>query len=317
MGLSMLGPVVLETAACPVGCPPDDEPVCVGHDRLHGLLGTFQVVRCRHCGLMRTDPRPTIETIGFYYPHDYAPHGTGVLEPATGVTRFLRNTLQRLQPAWLRNRRIPPLQPKRLLEIGCAAGRCLAEMREAGWSVVGVEISAKAVASAHAHGLQVYQGTVESLPKDAGPFELFIGWMTLEHLHDPIQTLRLLRCYATPESWLVLSVPNAEDRLGFRLFRDRWFALQLPTHLFHFTPSSLEAVLEASGWRLEKTFWQLDSTNFLWSTSYWLKERGARRSAAILAALAARPRNPLVAGVSVLLGLLRCSGSIVVWARPN
>ena len=66
--------VVLEDADCPLGCPRSDETVLAGRDRLHGLPGRFQVVRCRSCGLMRTNPRPSPGTIGFYYPEDYHPY---------------------------------------------------------------------------------------------------------------------------------------------------------------------------------------------------------------------------------------------------
>ncbi|MEJ7712387.1 MAG: hypothetical protein WKF84_21660 [Pyrinomonadaceae bacterium] len=57
-----------------MGCAPDDEPLFGGRDRLHDLPGIFQVVKCRVCGLMRTNPRPTPEAIGFYYPENYGPY---------------------------------------------------------------------------------------------------------------------------------------------------------------------------------------------------------------------------------------------------
>jgi hypothetical protein len=64
----------LETAACPCGCPSGEERVLKCRDRLHNLLGKFQVVRCLSCGLMRTDPRPTPEAISFCYSEDYGPY---------------------------------------------------------------------------------------------------------------------------------------------------------------------------------------------------------------------------------------------------
>ena len=72
----MSAPVALERVGCPLGCPSDDELVITGRDRLHELPGEFRVVRCRGCGLMRTDPRPTLDGIDFYYPADYRPYLT-------------------------------------------------------------------------------------------------------------------------------------------------------------------------------------------------------------------------------------------------
>ena len=57
--------ILLESAACPIGCPPTDETILVDRDRLHNLPGEFTVVKCRNCGLMRTNPRPTPETNSF------------------------------------------------------------------------------------------------------------------------------------------------------------------------------------------------------------------------------------------------------------
>ncbi|MCG7928200.1 MAG: class I SAM-dependent methyltransferase, partial [Candidatus Thiodiazotropha taylori] len=65
--------VELESKPCPLGCSPADEKVLTGHDRINNLPGEFDVVRCGNCGLLRTDPRPTPTSIGFYYPDDYSP----------------------------------------------------------------------------------------------------------------------------------------------------------------------------------------------------------------------------------------------------
>ncbi|MEJ7619026.1 MAG: hypothetical protein WKF30_19070 [Pyrinomonadaceae bacterium] len=90
--------VSLEDRACPLGCAPDDELLFSGRDRLHDLPGIFQVVKCRACGLMRTNPRPTPETIGFYYPENYGPYqSTRVDENRNNHQRSpLKRTLRKL-----------------------------------------------------------------------------------------------------------------------------------------------------------------------------------------------------------------------------
>src|SRR2546425_7402449 len=66
--------IEMESAGCPLECEARDDLVLQGSDRLHGLPGIFSVVRCRGCGLMRTNPRPTPHSMPFYYPADYGPH---------------------------------------------------------------------------------------------------------------------------------------------------------------------------------------------------------------------------------------------------
>lgn len=84
--MAYLEGLVLETRACPNGCTSDDREVLEGADLLHGMPGTFRVVRCNGCGLMRTNPRPNPDTIDLYYPHDYAPHHV-VAQPAAKPKR--------------------------------------------------------------------------------------------------------------------------------------------------------------------------------------------------------------------------------------
>src|SRR5436309_963851 len=40
-------------------------------DRLHWLPGSFEIVRCSGCGLLRTNPRLEAESIARYYPDSY------------------------------------------------------------------------------------------------------------------------------------------------------------------------------------------------------------------------------------------------------
>ena len=64
----------LEETACPLCHLNNTKRVYIGRDRLCKRKGDFQVVQCKSCGLMYTNPRPTQETMGYFYPPDYAPY---------------------------------------------------------------------------------------------------------------------------------------------------------------------------------------------------------------------------------------------------
>ncbi len=266
--------VMREDVTCLLGCSPKDDIVLTGRDLLHHLPGEFHVVKCCTCGLMRTNPRPTPGTIGFYYPANYGPYlCTRVVQ--TKSNSRIKKLLKPLAN-WIFNSnsmRLPKLVPGRMLEIGCASGAFLHRMAEQGWQVQGIEFSENAARAAAQLGYPVHAGALEGAPSPAEPFDLLVGWMVLEHLHDPIGGLRKLRSWAKTGAWLVLSVPNARS-LEFYLFRDKWYALQLPTHFHHFTPSTLKKVLSASGWALEKIYHQRTLSNLIGSTGYVLHEKG-------------------------------------------
>jgi len=204
-----------------------------------------------------------------------------------------------------------------MLEIGCGSGKFLQEMAVQGWSVRGVESSESAGQAARAAGFPVAIGSLESADDLGGPYELIVAWMALEHLHEPIAALRKLIRAAAPGAWLTLSVPDAGS-CEFRHFGDSWYALQLPTHLFHFTPHTLQSVLAAGGWRVERVLWQRDAKNLLHSLRYRCLDRGWTRAAGALEDMVAGKRaRRFVRRLAVVLGLLRMSGRITVWARRS
>jgi 2-polyprenyl-3-methyl-5-hydroxy-6-metoxy-1,4-benzoquinol methylase len=266
--------VILENVCCPFGCPENDEVILTGRDLLHDLPGEFTVVKCRTCGLMRTNPRPTPETIGFYYPNDYGPYlGTQVRQtkPTSGIKRLIKLVVKRIFN--LNTTPLPSLAPGRLLEVGCASGAFMHQMANQGWQVEGIEFSEKAARAVAQLGYYVHAGPLETAPEPNEPFDLIVGWMVLEHLHDPIGGLQKLREWAKPGAWLVLSVPNAGS-LEFRFFKEKWYALHLPNHLHHFTPETLGRVLQAGGWTLEKVHHHRVLSNLIASAGYLLRDKG-------------------------------------------
>lgn len=319
--MSTAPPVSLELAACPLGCPPGEDAVLTGRDRLQGLPGEFTVVRCRSCELLRTNPRPTPQSIGFYYPDEYGPYRGTLVAGSRGQTR----------PPWLRRlaalvwrvaetnaEKLPPLPPGRMLEIGCASGRFLDRMARRGWQVEGIEFSPAAGAEAQRAGFSVQVGPMEGALPPRVPHDLVVGWMVLEHLHDPVGALKKIRGWTKAGGWLVLSVPNAAC-WELRFFREMWYGLHLPNHLWHPAPESLRRVLEAGGWRLDRVFYHRDAKNVIGSIGFWLSDR--RILPPLARWMSAYPEHEgrflffLLHPITRLLAFLRQTGRMTVWAR--
>jgi 2-polyprenyl-3-methyl-5-hydroxy-6-metoxy-1,4-benzoquinol methylase len=274
---------------------------------------------------MRTDPRPTPLAMSQYYPADYGPHASPVnLSYAASSYRPVWKRLASAARHQLISRvfhfnteAVPDMPPGRMLEVGCSTGVFLSSMAERGWSVEGLEPCGRAARLARARGLRVEAATLESVTEARGPYDLVVGWMVLEHLHDPGGGLLKLRRWTRPKGWLALSVPNAAA-LEFKVFGDAWYALQLPTHLYHFTPKALRLLLERTGWRLRRLVHQRTLSNLLASAGYWLQDRDrCPRLSTIL------QQYPTAAGawayrlypLACALALLGQTGRMTVWAQ--
>jgi SAM-dependent methyltransferase len=307
--------VRFEDAPCPLGCANGDEPLFSGGDKLHGLPGTFSVVRCRGCGLLRTNPRPAPESIGFYYPGTYAPYAPKPV--STGLRKTIDALLRRLRLDGTRTL-VPPIAPGRALEIGCASGGFLKKLQARGWDVAGVEPSTAAAETARGLGLRVHVGPLETAPAPEAPVNLVTASHAFEHLHQPVAAFEKLRGWSTSDGWLTCAVPDASAAL-FSRFQTNWYDLDLPRHLFHFTPDTLTAALEKSGWRVVRVTRQATLNGVMGTLGNALTGRGWKRLGRALSAFpdASALVRESAFPLAVLAGVLGQSGRMVVWARAR
>jgi SAM-dependent methyltransferase len=269
---------------------------------------------------MRTNPRPTLDTIGFYYPDHYGPYqGTGVK-----MRTIERNDL----PSWKRlvqkifqfnNMRFPALRPGRMLEIGCASGAFMHQMAQKGWDVGGVESSSYAASNASALGYPVHAGPLETAPNPQQPYDLVVGWMVLEHLHDPILALKKIYGWTKPGGWLILSVPNAGS-FEFFFLKNCWYGLHLPNHLFHFTPRTIRNVLSFAGWEIVKIHHQRVLYNLIPSVGYALSDAGLNNGFVrelINFPENAGKKNYFLYPLAYILASIGQTGRMTIWAKRN
>lgn len=312
----------LEFSACPNGCVGTDKTLFSARDRLHDLPGEFTIVRCGTCGLIRTNPRPTASSIGLYYPEDYGPyHGTRIRSARQGARPFWKRLLRPVYQSVFRfnTNALPPLPPGRMLEVGCASGAFLAQMAEEGWQIEGIEFSEQAASHARSAGFKVHSGALEAAPEPQAPYDLVVGWMVIEHLHDPLASLAKMARWTRPGGWLAISVPNA-GALDFRLFKGAGYALQVPTHLHHFTPQTLSLLLEKGGWRAEKIFHQRLLSNLFGSIGYMLED--VRAPQGLVRFFKDYPQkagrwHTILYPLAWALAIFGQTGRMTVWARKK
>jgi SAM-dependent methyltransferase len=145
-----------------------------------------------------------------------------------------------------RRRALLGRHPGRVLDVGCGDGDFLADLRRLGWEGYGTEFSEVACELTRARGINVRQGSLRSAGFPDRFFDVVTIWHVLEHLPEPAAELAEARRILRDDGLLVLEVPNS-GCLTFQLCQERWWPLDIPRHLQHFTPATLARLLDRSG----------------------------------------------------------------------
>ena len=234
------------TTFAAANCPGCGEPLrgrvlLSSHDRLMGGPGDFAVLACRACGLASTQPRLRPEQFADYYPQVYYPERA---ERLSFAERLRLGWIVRLGPY----RRLSRLRPGRMLDVGCGSGALLSTFAGHGWSVAGVEPSVEAAARAVDAGIEMHNGTLDDAPWQGPTFDAIVFNHSLEHIPDPVASLRQAAALLREGGTLAVAVPNF-DCWQRRLFGARWFQLDLPRHLQHMQTHTLAGLFERAGLR--------------------------------------------------------------------
>ena len=232
--------------------------------RLMHDMGWRRILRCQGCHLVRADPLPSmdekveIETQGYTddtaFPEvrDFFKncHRDYVEDP---VIRTMRTQLAALEGALGR--------PGSLLDVGAGTGVFMHLARERGWEPWGVDICPLTAEKAEREfGLQIAVGPFEQHEFDGRRFDAVSMLDVLEHVHDPLTTLRRVHDLLRPGGAVLIAVPNqrclltaivdtyaraggpAADKLLLRLY--------VAPHLHYFTPPTIRRLVRTAGFRL-------------------------------------------------------------------
>lgn len=246
-------------------------PACEGKrtKRLFGLdkrasKGDLSVARCEDCGISWTAPLPDKADIAALYPHEYYGGGSKERFP-TLVESLVRLSRRR------RARKIIKLNsdiPGRVLDIGCGRGWMLNFLKMEEWEAYGTELSSESSHFAREHlKLNVIINKVEECSFPSSHFDVVTLWHTLEHLLEPFRTLEEVSRILKGDGLLIVEVPNFGG-LQARIFRNKWFHLDSPRHLYHFDDKTLTKYLEKTGFKVMKfrnLSWQYDIFGFVQS----------------------------------------------------
>ncbi len=203
-----------------------------------GYGSHLQIVQCRHCGYVYSNPRWLPEALLDAY---IAVEDDTYLVERAGRELTFRRHLKALE-------RATGLTGGRLLDVGAYIGVFVEVARKAGWDACGVEPSRWAATVAHQQGLPVIEGTLDAPQLDGQQFDAITLWDVIEHVDDP--SGELAKVYRLLRPGGVIAVHTMDiDSLAARLMGRRWPWL-MDMHIHYFSRRTLVQMLEKNGFEV-------------------------------------------------------------------
>jgi SAM-dependent methyltransferase len=219
---------------CP-SCGADGCAVCLSSpDRFHGRTKEYHLARCGACSLVWLQDPPSPAEMGQHYGELY--------------DRAIARAGQ--DPALLLRRRDTVLQYKsggNILDLGCSSGGFLATMQGGGWSRYGIEMSERVAREAESKaGAKVFVGDILDAPFAAESFDVITCFHVFEHVYQPKEVLEKVYRWLKPGGIFYAEMPNIDSFDGDLCGR-YWHSLELPRHLYHYSPASLGHLVASTG----------------------------------------------------------------------
>jgi 2-polyprenyl-3-methyl-5-hydroxy-6-metoxy-1,4-benzoquinol methylase len=232
-------PMMVEISTAPRRC------IVCGHesttdllqapDRFHGEKEIYRLVQCTLCKLVWLANAPRPEQMYRHYGHDY--------------DQKIAEAGERSPQRW-RDRREMLIEYKRggaILDLGCSSGSFLSTLNSGDWDMYGVEMSTESAERALARcGAKVFVGDILDAPFEPESFDVITCFHVFEHLYHPREVLARISQWLKPGGIFYTLMPNI-DSAGAKVFKSYWYALELPRHLYHFSPKSLSALARSVG----------------------------------------------------------------------
>lgn len=219
-----------ESRECPLCGAAGGRDFLKAPDRYHGRKVMYQLVECPECSAVWLQNPPSPEEMTQHYGPDYdrAIASAGDSSPQ----RWLDRTRTLLEYK----------QGGAILDLGCSSGAFLDTLKGNNWQLHGIEMSEEVAARAKARcDADVFVGNIIDAPFAPESFDAITCFHVFEHLYNPGEVLAKVSEWLKPGGIFYTLMPNIHSA-GAKVFGTNWYALELPRHLYHFSPKSLSTL---------------------------------------------------------------------------
>lgn len=210
----------------------------------------YCIYSCKNCSLLFVYPRPSPQNLMEIYSPDYFCRGSKYLIEGDMAAMELPDPNDLFKVELLRRYKAG----SSVLDVGCATGGFLKCAEQAGYQVMGVEVSAFAAQKAATKGLKIMNCDLPAAGLPTGQYDAVTLWDVIEHLDNPLPTLTEVYRLLRPGGVLFLTTGDAGSRWA-KIAGRYWQLLTPPQHLYFYNLRSLGKALELSGFFL-KDVWR-------------------------------------------------------------
>lgn len=270
----------------------------------------FSLVRCNNCALLYTNPRPDEKSIGKYYDNpEYVSHtdtNSGLLFTLYSI---VKNYTLRQKRCFLEGL----TTDKTILDYGAGTGDFSAELANNGWSVSSYEPDASARKKIEQKSSSItLVKDIENL--DSNSRSTITLWHVLEHVHRLRETITEFHRILKDDGVLVIAVPNHMS-YDARFYGSDWAAYDVPRHLYHFNPETIQTLMNDSGFILQEI-------KPMWFDSYYvslLSEKNTRGPGMVTNAIGWIRAGMIgtLSNLQTVKSISKCSSVIYVFRKAN
>ena len=158
----------------------------------------------------------------------------------------------------------------RLLDVGCGTGQFLNIAKGEGWDVYGLDISEGVSCIAkEKYGIRVFVGKPETFESYGIAFDCVTLWDVIEHIKDPLLSLKAVHSHMKDEGLLVIRTPSESALIrkkirflaGLGIMSFLKYVYYTP-HYFYFQKKTLRLLLEQAGFKVEKVMLENTDVDF-------------------------------------------------------
>lgn len=192
------------------------------------LPSSYDVVSCTICGFVFADSSATQEDYDRYYEH-MSKYESLVTASGSNVTSYDK---ERLEETALTIARFFPDKGSAIVDVGCANGGLLADMKRLGYTnISGLDPSASCVAMVKALGFPCVHGSMYAEHSFEQAYDGIVLTHVLEHVYDVKKALAVMMRALRVGGRIYIEVPDASRYKDFSIMPFYFFDVE---HINHF-----------------------------------------------------------------------------------